>query len=120
MLDVEGPTIETSISASGSARGTQVNENITFVAKPISVGVLHGKGQGVMTAGNSEMATLIGEGIGRLVTNGVKWRGPIFYRTASTGIGGGGKLSFLNNLVGLVDFEVDAEGNLSSKVWEWK
>jgi hypothetical protein len=115
VLDVEGPTIETSISASGSSRGTQVNESLTYIAKPLAEGVLHGKGQGVIMAGGSEMATLAGEGIGRITTNGVKWRGAIFYKTASTG-----KLSFLNNVVGLFEAEVDAEGNFTEKIWEWK
>jgi hypothetical protein len=32
----------------------------------------------------------------------------------------GGKLSFLNNLVGVFEYEVDEMGNCSSKVWEWK
>lgn len=115
VLDAEGPTIETSVSASGSARGTQVTESITYVAKPVSPGVLHGKGQGVIMAGNSEMAMLEGEGIGRITANGVKWRGAIFYRTASTG-----KLSFLNNTVGLFEAEVDQEGDFTEKIWEWK
>jgi hypothetical protein len=115
VLDAEGPIIETSVSASGSARGTQVNESITYVAKPVSSGVLHGKGRGVIMAGNSEMATLEGEGIGRISANGVKWRGAIFYRTASTG-----KLSFLTNTVGLFEAEVDEEGNFTEKIWEWK
>lgn len=115
VLDTEGPTIETSVSASGNARGTQVNESITYVAKPVSPGVLHGKGQGVIMAGNSEMATLEGEGVGRITANSVQWRGAIFYRTASTG-----KLSFLNNTVGLFEAEVDQEGNFTEKIWEWK
>lgn len=115
VLDAEGPIIETSVSASGTARGTQVNESITYVAKPVSSGVLHGKGRGVIMAGNSEMATLEGEGIGRISANGAKWRGAIFYRTASTG-----KLSFLNNTVGLFEAEVDEEGNFTEKIWEWK
>ena len=38
VLDSEGPTVETSVSASGSVRGTQANESITFVAKPVSEG----------------------------------------------------------------------------------
>jgi len=71
VLDTEGPTIETSVSASGNARGTQVNESITYVAKPVFPGVLHGKGQGVIMAGNSEMATLEGEGVGRITANSV-------------------------------------------------
>jgi hypothetical protein len=115
VLEAEGPTIETSVSASGSARGTQVNESITYVAKPVSPGVLHGKGRGVIMAGNSEMVTLEGEGVGRISTNGVQWRGVIFYRTTSTG-----KLSFLNNTVGLFEAEVDQDGNFTEKIWEWK
>lgn len=66
-------------------------------------------------AGDSEMATFTGEGIGRITNNGVKWRGAIFYRTASTG-----KLSILNNVVGVFEVEVDSEGNFTEKVWEWK
>jgi hypothetical protein len=38
-----------------------------------------------------------------------------FYRTNSTA-----KLSFLNNLVGLFEYEWDEDGNSSAKVWEWK
>jgi hypothetical protein len=58
VLDAEWPTMETSVSASGSVRGTQANEIITFVAKPVSEGVLHSKGQGVIMAGNSEWQRL--------------------------------------------------------------
>ena len=47
VLDAEGPTVETSVSASGSVRGTQANESITFVAKPVPEGALHGKGHGL-------------------------------------------------------------------------
>jgi hypothetical protein len=115
VLDAEHPTVETSVSASGSVRGTPVNESLTYVAKPLSVGVLHGKGQGIMMGGDSEMTTLAGEGIGKINANGVKWRGAIFYRTASTG-----KLSFFNNVVGVFEAEVDSEGNFTEKVWEWK
>ena len=31
-----------------------------------------------------------------------------------------GKLAFLNNLVGVFESEIDAEGNVTEKVWEWK
>jgi hypothetical protein len=115
VLDSEGPTMETSISARGSVRGTQVNESLTYVARPTSVGVLHGKGQGVIMAGDSEMAAYTGEGMGRFTASGIKWRGAIFYRTSSTG-----KLSFLNNVVGVFEAEMDSEGNFTEKIWEWK
>ena len=115
VLDAEGPTIEISVSTRGSVRGTQVNESLTYVARPTSAGVLHGEGQGVIMTGDSEMAAYTGEGIGRFTASGIAWRGAIYYRTSSTG-----KLSFLNNVVGVYEAEMDAEGNFTEKIWEWK
>jgi len=60
------------------------------------------------------MAPFTGEAVGRLSSSGIKWR-VIFYRTSSTG-----KLSFLNDLVGLFEAEMDTEGNFSENIWEWK
>ena len=34
VLDIEGPTIETSVSVSGTMKGTQVQEMITFIGTP--------------------------------------------------------------------------------------
>jgi hypothetical protein len=45
--------------------------------------------------------------------NKVSWL--LFYRASSTG-----KLAFLNNLVGVFEYEVDEAGNTQYKVWEWK
>jgi hypothetical protein len=106
--------METSISARGSVRGTQVSENLTFVARPTSAGVLHGEGQGVIMAGDSEMATYTGKGMGRFTSSGIKFGGAVFYRTLSTG-----KLSFLNNIVGVFESEIDSEGNFTERIWEW-
>ncbi len=61
------------------------------------------------------MASVEGEAIGTMSANGVKWRGAVFFKTASTG-----KLSFLNNTVGLLEAEVDMEGNFTEKITEWK
>ena len=38
VLDVEGPTMETSVSIEGSFRGTQVKQHLTYIAKPVSPG----------------------------------------------------------------------------------
>ncbi len=115
VLDSEAPTIETSVSARGSVKGTQVNETLTYVARLTSSGVLHGEGHGVIMAGESDLAAYTGEGVGRLTSSGTIWHGAIFYRTSSTG-----KLSFLNDVVGLFEAEIDAEGNFSENIWEWK
>ena len=78
VLDVEGPTIETSVSVSGSIKGTQVKETLTFEGRPTttSKGVLHGKGKGVIMAEESELATYTGEGVGRVSSSGsINYRG---------------------------------------------
>jgi hypothetical protein len=123
VLDIEGPTIETSVSLSGIMKGTQVQEMITFIGIPTAEkGVIHGVGKGVIMAaadgggGVPEMVTYTGEGVGRFSSSGsVKWRGSVFFRTSS-----GGKLAFLNNMVGVFESEIDADGNFSEKEWEWK
>jgi hypothetical protein len=125
VLDVEGPTIETSVSLSGTMKGVPVQEMLTFIGTPTTErGIIHGVGKGVVVAlgeaveggPEPEMVTYTGEGIGRLSAGGsIKWRGSIFYRTSS-----GSKLAFLNNMVGLFETEIDAAGNFSEKDWEWK
>jgi hypothetical protein len=118
VLDVEGPTIEISVSVSGIIKGTQVKETLTFEGRPTttSKGVLHGKGKGVIMAGESELATYTGEGVGRPSSSGsINYRGSIFYSTSSNG-----KLAFLNNLIGVFESDIDTEGNFSEKIWEWK
>ena len=73
VLDIEGPTMETSVSVSGTMKGIQVHEMLTFVGVPTAEkGVIHGIGKGVVmaTGGESDMITYTGEGIGRLDSSG--------------------------------------------------
>lgn len=117
VLDVEGPSVETSITASGSLKGVQIKETLTFIGSPTkSSGVLHGKGIGVIMAGESELATVTGEGIGRIDSlKSVNYRGSLFFNTSSTG-----KLASLNNIIGVFEVVIDTEGNFTEKMWEWK
>ena len=91
----------------------------TFWTIPRGNGVLHGEGQGVITTkdGSGEMATELGRGIGKITDGGkkVQFRGSFFFRASSTG-----KLAFLNNIVGIFEYEGDEAGNTSEKIWEWK
>ncbi len=78
--------------------------------------VFYGYGHGIVTAGESEVATITGESFGRVHPSGnLKWRAAIFYQTTSTS-----KMGFLNNLVGVSENQVDPEGNATDKQWEWK
>lgn len=75
---------------------------LTFIGTPTTEkGVFHGVGKGVLTTtgdgGEPEMISYTGEGIRRLDSSGgMKWRGGVF------------------------ESEIDAAGNFSEKIWEWK
>jgi len=117
VVSTEGPVIETTVSTIGRFKGMPVKGTVTFVSRPTSAaGVLYGEGKGVIMTEESEMATSTAEGFGRLSPSGnVKWHGAHFILTSSTG-----KLAFLNNVVGVFEAEIDAEGNVTEKIWEWK
>ena len=117
VLEVDPVVMETSVSTKGMIKGMQATETLTFVGSPTNEGgVIHGKGKGVIMAGESEIVTYTGEGIGRFGESGIiNWRGSVFIRSAPNG-----KLSSLNNAIGVFEAEIDAEGNFSEKSWEWK
>ena len=122
VLDVEGPKIETSFKMNGKFGGIECSDIGTYSAvmrEGSETGVMYGEGQGVITTKDGQgMATWTGQGIGRFTAPGkMSFRGSVFYRTTSTG---GGKISSLNNVVGVFEYEVDEQGNSSTKVWEWK
>jgi hypothetical protein len=115
VLNAEGPTMETSLSFTGSIRGKPATEIETIVSRPASPGVLHGVGQGVIMVGESDMATYTGEGIIKITPSDIKSRGAIFFKTVLSG-----KLVFLNNVVGVFESEINADRNVIQKIWEWK
>src|SRR5918912_1098220 len=131
VVNVQPLTIETSVSSSGSIRGIQVTQLLTFVGTPATTTtttseerkeggeILHGKGGGITMARqqSEEVATFTGEAVGRISSSGsTKWRGSIFYSTSSSK----SKLSFLNNMIVVFESEIDVEGNFTHKAWEWK
>ena len=63
------------------------------------------------------MATWTGQGIAHY--SGQKRRdvGSVICSTSSTT---SGKLAFLNNVVGMFEYETDEMGNSEGKIWEWK
>jgi hypothetical protein len=119
VLDVEGgePKIETSFSATGNYRGVETTATVTYWGSLRPGGAIYGEGQGVlMSKDGQEMATWTGQGIGRFTNPGkIRFAGSLFFNTPSTG-----KLAFLNNLVGVFEYEADELGNTSAKAWEWK
>ena len=96
----------------------EVLEIGTFVKTPISDGVFFVEGKDIVTVKESsnEMATVKVQGISKLNRDSSKVvSGSNFYHSSNNG-----KLSFLNNLVGVHEASVDKDGNIIYKVWEWK
>lgn len=118
-MDVIGgiPKIETSFSTIGNYKGIETTGIGTYSASPRPGGAMCGGGQGViMTKDGQDMATWTGQGVGRFTSPGkIRFTGSLFFSASSNG-----KLPFLNNLVGVFEYESDEQGNTSSKVWEWK
>jgi len=110
-----GPKMETSFQANGKLLGVDETETGTYWAVVRSDGTLFGEGQGVMMGKDGEMATWVGQGVGTIGKGGVvSYRGAIYYQSASP------KWSRLNSVAALFEFEVDAQGNSRSQLWEWK
>ena len=117
VLDLEGPKIESSYFLEGKMREIEVLEIGTFTSVPISDGVFFIEGKDIVTVKESddEIATVKAQGISKLRDLSKVVSGSNFYRSSKTG-----KLSFLNNLVGVHEAAVDNDGNILYKVWEWK
>jgi hypothetical protein len=117
VLDLEGPKIESSYFLEGIMRGEiEVVEIGTFTSIPTSDDTFFVDGKDIVTVkGGNEIATVKAQGISKLKDSSKIISGSNFYRSSKTG-----KLSFLNNLVGVHEATVDLDGNIIYKVWEWK
>jgi len=117
VLDLEGPKIESSYYLEGKMREKlDIVEIGTFTSIPISDDTFFVDGKDIVTVkGGNEMATVKAQGISKLKNSSKIIAGSNFYRSSKAG-----KLSFLNNLVGVHEAIVDVDGNIMYKVWEWK
>ncbi len=118
VLDLDGPKTESSYILEGKMREIEVEEIGTFTSTPISPGLFYVEGKDIVTVKGSddEMATVKAQSISKLIMDSSKIvTGSNFYHSSNTG-----KLSFLNNLVGVHEASVDKDGHIIYKVWEWK
>ncbi|HZD34899.1 MAG TPA: hypothetical protein VE130_06810 [Nitrososphaeraceae archaeon] len=112
------PKLETSIEGTGIFTGSlEVTTTWTYWAIQRPDGTSYSQGKGViMTKDGREVATATGHAEGKMVdSEKMRYVGAIFYETQSEN-----KLAFLNRLVGVHEFEVDASGNYEHRLWEWK
>jgi len=110
-----GPRVEDSFQSTGKIAGAAYRGIGTYWAAMRTGGFLYGEGQGVMMTKDGDGIMWVGQGTGRFKPEGgVRWRGAVYYETASQ------KLARLNGMAVLFEHETDADDNLSTKLWEWK
>ena len=110
-----GFKVEVAFESVGKLLDIDIQEIGTYWSGSRPDGSLYGEGQGVVIGQDGSMATWKGQGVGKFVGGGaVSYRGAVYYSSASP------KLARLNTVAAVFEFEVDAEGNTHSKLWEWK
>jgi hypothetical protein len=118
VVSVDGgqPILEVTIQTTGKLLGADCSSTVTYQAEFKPGGYLTGYGEGVVMFSNGDIATFTGNGVGKPKgPNGASsWRGCIYYETSSS------KLSRLNGLACCFEHEVDDQGNVDDKSYEWK
>jgi hypothetical protein len=120
VLSVENgiPKFEISIIGTGIfTESLEVTTSWTYWTIQRPDGTSYSQGQGViMTKDGRDVATATGRTEGKMVESGkMRYVGALFYETRSKD-----KLAFLNHLVGVNEYEMDALGNYEHRLWEWK
>ncbi|MGH8676259.1 MAG: hypothetical protein ACREVG_18370 [Burkholderiales bacterium] len=110
-----GPRMETSFQTTGMLLGVAEQGNGTYWSALRPDGTLYGEGQGIVMGAGGEVATWVGQGVGTIKKDGaVSYRGAVYYQTTAS------KWTRLNGIAGVFEYEVDAQGNTRSQLFEWK
>lgn len=111
----QGLKVEVSFQAAGKFLGGDATDMGTYWSEVQPNGMLYGEGQGIIMTANGEMAQWTGTGRGRFTgQGGVSFRGTVYYQTASE------RLARLNGVAVVYEHDSDAQGNVTTKSWEWK
>ena len=105
--------VEASVEENAKILGVEGRSIITYVSSIKPDGSLHGEGEGVFATLQGDLVTWKGVGVGRFGEGGsVHYCGSLSFTTTSQ------RLSRLNGISGVFQWDIDAEGNTHSKIWE--
>lgn len=111
----QGQRMEVTDRAVGMLCGVHITSTVTYTGTMRPNGTVAGSGTGAVVTDDGEMATFRGAGVGRFTRPGVTtWRGSLFFETEST------KLSRVNGIAVLFEYEVDESGKSEGHYYEWK
>lgn len=115
VLETNPPAIKVSFESTGTVLGTAANGFATYTMVVRADGSLYGEGEGALMTSDGDMVFWKGSALGKIRPDRTaSFRGIMYFQTASQ------KLARLNATPGVFEYEVDADGNTQTKVWEWK
>jgi hypothetical protein len=116
------PQLEFSFMANASINNGGGNAVINAINTGTSVstlnadGTFRGEGQGILRTQGGGVATWTNQVVGSITPEGtIITRGVGIWSTPSTT----GELGFMNNMITVFEVQIDSEGNLSAREWEW-
>jgi hypothetical protein len=108
-------TMEVTFEDSGTMLGIATSGFGTYTATVRADGSIYGEANGAFVSADGDAVTWKASGLGKLMPGGaVSYRGILYYRTTAE------KFLRLNTVGGVFEYDADAAGNTTSKVWEWK
>ena len=116
------PQLEFSFMANATiniSNGSVINaiNTGTSVSTLNADGTFRGEGQGILRTQSGGVATWTNQVVGSLTPDGtIITRGVGFWSTPSTT----GELAFMNNMMTVFEVQIDREGNLSAREWQWR
>jgi hypothetical protein len=116
------PQLEFSFMANASINNGGGNAVINAINTGTSVstlnadGTFRGEGQGILRTQGGDVATWTNQVVGSITPEGtIITRGVGIWSTPSTT----GELAFMNGMITVFEVQIDGEGNLSAREWEW-
>jgi hypothetical protein len=116
------PQLEFSFMANASINNGDDDGVINAINTGTSVstlnadGTFRGEGQGILRTQGGGVATWTNQVVGSITSEGtIVTRGVGIWSTPSTT----GELAFMNNMITVFEVQIDREGNLSAREWEW-
>jgi hypothetical protein len=116
------PQLESSFMANatitnGSNTVTNAINTGTSVSTLNADGTFRGEGQGILRTQGGDVATWTNQVVGNLTPEGtIITRGVGFWSTPSTT----GELAFMDGMITVFEVQIDREGNLSAREWQWR
>jgi hypothetical protein len=111
----QGSKVEVSFQAAGKMLGIDTTNIGTYWSVVQTNGFLYGEGQGIGMTADGEVVQWKGSGRGKFTKQGgASFRGVIYYQTASERFGR------LNGVAVVFEHEADGDGNVTTRLWEWK